>query len=160
MLINFYLIISLLISPVYFENRAIKKYKKGKYKEAIKIFSNQSINKKNDEYYFYLGHSYSLTGNNSLAITFYDSAISINKKYDLAFSERGFSNFILGNSKNALQDLNAAININPNNANYFVNRGSIKYDLGLEISACEDWKKAISLDNKVIDTNILNVNCY
>ena len=69
MLINFYLIFSLLINPVYLENRAIKKYKKGKYKEAIKIFSNQSNNKKNAEYYFYLGHSYSLTGKNSLAIT-------------------------------------------------------------------------------------------
>ncbi|MAR85226.1 MAG: hypothetical protein CL869_03405 [Cytophagia bacterium] len=160
MLINFYLIFLMLVNLDYLENRAIKKYKKGKYKEAIKIFSNQSSNKKNDEYYFYIGHSYSLTGNNSLAITFYDSAIAINKKYDLAYSERGFSNFIMGNSKKALNDLDAAININANNANYFVNRGSIKYDLGLELSACEDWKTAISLDKKVIDARILNANCY
>ena len=160
MLINFYLIFSLLINTVYLENRAIKKYKKGKYKEAIKIFSNQSNNKKNAEYYFYLGHSYSLTGNNSLAITFYDSAIVINKKYDLAYSERGFSNFIIGRSNEALEDLNTAININPKNPNYYVNRGSIKFDLGLEISACEDWKAAISLNKKVIDLKILNINCF
>ena len=36
----------MLVNLDYLENRAIKKYKKGKYKEAIKIFSNQSSNKK------------------------------------------------------------------------------------------------------------------
>ena len=49
--------------------------------------------------------------------------------------------------------------INPINAKYYINRGSIKYDLGIIESACDDWYFAISLDNKIIDESIIEINC-
>jgi len=141
------------------QKKGIKKYNKGKYKEAIESFSKIKNSKKNFDYYFYFGHSHSLIGNNKLAITLYDSAINIDHRNDLIFFERGFSNFVIGNSNQALKDVDKAIKINPNNPKYYVNRGSIKYDLGFVESACEDWNRAIELNSKIINNELIEINC-
>ena len=156
-----YLLIFYFLSfnAVEIQKKGIKKYNKGKYKEAIENFSNIKNSKKNFDYYFYFGHSHSLIGNNKLAITLYDSAINIDHRNDLIFFERGFSNFVIGNSNQALKDVDKAIKINPNNPKYYVNRGSIKYDLGFVESACEDWNRAIELNSKIINLEIIEINC-
>ena len=123
------------------------------------LFSKFKNSKKNFDYYFYFGHSYSLIGNNKLAITLYDSAINIDYRNDLIFFERGFSNFVIGNSNQALKDVDKAIKITPNNPKYYVNRGSIKYDLGFVESACEDWNRAIELNSKIINYELIEINC-
>tara|TARA_B100000287_G_C20560414_1_gene752197 strand:- start:692 stop:1171 length:480 start_codon:yes stop_codon:yes gene_type:complete len=138
--------------------KGIKKYKNGKYEKAIHILKTKN-KKKNYDHYFYLGHSYSFIGKNEFSILYYDSAISLNNKYDIAFFERGVSYFLSGNSRKALEDINRAIIINSNNANYFINRGSIYYDLGMVESACEDWRKAIRMDNDIVDSTIIQMNC-
>ena len=89
----------------------------------------------------------------------YDSAINIDHRNDLIFFERGFSNFMIGNSNQALKDVNKAIKLNPKNPKYYVNRGSIKYDLGFVKSACEDWNRAIELNSKIINLEIIEINC-
>ena len=156
-----YLLIFYFLSfnAVEIQKKGIRKYHKGKYKEAIESFSKVKNSKKNFDYYFYFGHSYSLIGNNKLAITLYDSAINIDYRNDLIFFERGFSNFVIGNSNQALKDVNKAIKINPNNPKYYVNRGSIKYDLGFVESACEDWNRAIELNSKIINFELIEINC-
>ena len=156
-----YLLIFYFLSfnAVEIQKKGIRKYHKGKYKEAIESFSKVKNSKKNFDYYFYFGHSYSLIGNNKLAITLYDSAINIDHRNDLIFFERGFSNFVIGNSNQALKDVDKAIKINPNNPKYYVNRGSIKYDLGFVESACEDWNRAIELNSKIINFELIEINC-
>ena len=156
-----YLLIFYFLSfnAVEIQKKGIRKYHKGKYKEAIESFSKVKNSKKNFDYYFYFGHSYSLIGNNKLAITLYDSAINIDYRNDLIFFERGFSNFVIGNSNQALKDVDKAIKINPNNPKYYVNRGSIKYDLGFVESACEDWNRAIELNSKIINFELIEINC-
>ena len=156
-----YLLIFYFLSfnAVEIQKKGIRKYHKGKYKEAIESFSKVKNSKKNFDYYFYFGHSYSLIGNNKLAITLYDSAINIDYRNDLIFFERGFSNFMIGNSNQALKDVDKAIKINPNNPKYYVNRGSIKYDLGFVESACEDWNRAIELNSKIINFELIEINC-
>ena len=106
-----YLLIFYFLSfnAVEIQKKGIRKYHKGKYKEAIESFSKVKNSKKNFDYYFYFGHSHSLIGNNKLAITLYDSAINIDHRNDLIFFERGFSNFMIGNSNQALKDVNKAI---------------------------------------------------
>ena len=42
------------------QKKGIKKYNKGKYKEAIESFSKIKNSNKNFDYYFYFGHSHSL----------------------------------------------------------------------------------------------------
>ena len=156
-----YLLIFYFLSfnAVEIQKKGIRKYHKGKYKEAIESFSKVKNSKKNFDYYFYFGHSYSLIGNNKLAITLYDSAINIDYRNDLIFFERGFSNFMIGNSNQALKDVDKAIKINPNNPKYYVNRGSIKYDLGFVESACKDWNRAIELNSKIINFELIEINC-
>ena len=156
-----YLLIFYFLSfnAVEIQKKGIRKYHKGKYKEAIESFSKIKNSKKNFDYYFYFGHSYSLIGNNKLAITLYDSAINIDYRNDLIFFERGFSNFMIGNSNQALKDVNKAIKLNPKNPKYYVNRGSIKYDLGFVESACEDWNRAIELNSKIINFELIEINC-
>ena len=156
-----YLLIFYFLSfnAVEIQKKGIRKYHKGKYKEAIESFSKVKNSKKNFDYYFYFGHSYSLIGNNKLAITLYDSAINIDYRNDLIFFERGFSNFVIGNSNQALKDVDKAIKINPNNPKYYVNRGSIKYDLGFVESACKDWNRAIELNSKIINFELIEINC-
>jgi len=156
-----YLLIFYFLSfnAVEIQKKGIRKYHKGKYKEAIESFSKVKNSKKNFDYYFYFGHSYSLIGNNKLAITLYDSAINIDYRNDLIFFERGFSNFMIGNSNQALKDVNKAIKLNPKNPKYYVNRGSIKYDLGFVESACEDWNRAIELNSKIINFELIEINC-
>ena len=156
-----YLLIFYFLSfnAVEIQKKGIRKYHKGKYKEAIESFSKVKNSKKNFDYYFYFGHSYSLIGNNKLAITLYDSAINIDYRNDLIFFERGFSNFVIGNSNQALKDVNKAIKLNPKNPKYYVNRGSIKYDLGFVKSACEDWNRAIELNSKIINLELIEINC-
>ena len=156
-----YLLIFYFLSfnAVEIQKKGIRKYHKGKYKEAIESFSKIKNSKKNFDYYFYFGHSYSLIGNNKLAITLYDSAINIDYRNDLIFFERGFSNFMIGNSNQALKDVNKAIKLNPKNPKYYVNRGSIKYDLGFVESACEDWNRAIELNSKIINYELIEINC-
>ena len=156
-----YLLIFYFLSfnAVEIQKKGIRKYHKGKYKEAIESFSKIKNSKKNFDYYFYFGHSYSLIGNNKLAITLYDSAINIDYRNDLIFFERGFSNFMIGNSNQALKDVNKAIKLNPKNPKYYVNRGTIKYDLGFVESACEDWNRAIELNSKIINFELIEINC-
>ena len=156
-----YLLIFYFLSfnAVEIQKKGIRKYHKGKYKEAIESFSKVKNSKKNFDYYFYFGHSYSLIGNNKLAITLYDSAINIDYRNDLIFFERGFSNFMIGNSNQALKDVNKAIKLNPKNPKYYVNRGSIKYDLGFVESACKDWNRAIELNSKIINFELIEINC-
>ena len=156
-----YLLIFYFLSfnAVEIQKKGIRKYHKGKYKEAIESFSKVKNSKKNFDYYFYFGHSYSLIGNNKLAITLYDSAINIDYRNDLIFFERGFSNFVIGNSNQALKDVNKAIKLNPKNPKYYVNRGTIKYDLGFVESACEDWNRAIELNSKIINLELIEINC-
>ena len=66
---------------------------------------------------------------------------------------------MIGNSNQALKDVDKAIKINPNNPKYYVNRGSIKYDLGFVESACEDWNRAIELNSKIINYELIEINC-
>jgi len=139
--------------------KGINKYKKGKYKKTITFLLKHKKIKKTEDYYFYIGNSYSLINNNINAITYYDSAIILNLKNDRNFSERGLSYFLSGNSKKALEDFNKAININPKNSKYYVNRGTINYDLENYEQACLDWNKSILLDKKNINLKMIETNC-
>ena len=158
-MINILLLLIINISAEDNIKKGIRKYNKGKYEDAIFEFSKVEKRKKDFEYYFYVGHSYSFAGMNEISISYYDSAYFLNNESDKLFFERGLSNFIIGESNNALKDLDKAIDINPRNAKYYINRGSIKYDLGLIESACDDWYFAISLDKKIIDESIIKINC-
>ncbi len=140
-------------------NKGVKNYKKGNYKIAIEFLNGERINKKKFKHYFYLGHSYSMIGDNKNAIKMYELALSTKFKKSIIYFELGLSYFLLDENEKALQNLNLALKNDPNNPSYLINRGTIKYDLGLKKSACSDWNKAISLDNNSIDKDLILINC-
>ena len=144
---------------VFSYNKGIKNYKKGNYKIAIDLFNEERNKKKKFKHYFYLGHSYSLIGDNYNALKMYDMALSTKFRKSVIYFESGLSYFLLDESEKALQYLNLALKNDPNNPRYLINRGTIKYDLGLKKSACNDWNKAISLDINSLDKELININC-
>jgi tetratricopeptide (TPR) repeat protein len=140
-------------------NKGIKNYKKGNYKIAIDLFNIERNNKKRFKHYFYLGHSYSLLGDNKNALKMYDLALSTKFKKSVIYFETGLSYFLIDESEKALQNLNLALKNDPNNPSYLINRGTIKYDLGLKKSACSDWNRAMSLDINSINKELIMINC-
>ena len=140
-------------------NKGIKKYKKGSYKEAIKYFLEEKKKKRKFKNFFYLGHSYSLTGDNKNALKMYKYALTTKFKKSIIHFEMGLSYFLLDKSDEALENLNLAIEYDKNNPQYLINRATIKYDLGLINSACKDWKKAFEIDGNSIDKEIIIINC-
>tara|TARA_B100001093_G_C26200387_1_gene747703 strand:+ start:98 stop:580 length:483 start_codon:yes stop_codon:yes gene_type:complete len=140
-------------------NKGLKNYKKGNYKIAIDLFNEEKKKKKTFKHYFYLGHSYSLIGDNNNALKMYDLALSTKFKKSVIYFERGLSYFLLEESEKALQNLNLALKYDQNNPTYLINRGTIKYDLGLKKSACSDWNKALSLDKNSMDKDLIIINC-
>ena len=86
-------------------------------------------------------------------------AIKIKPDFVEAHYNLGIILHELGEYQKAVNSYEKAIKINPNNPKYYVNRGSIKYDLGFVESACEDWNRAIELNSKIINNELIEINC-
>jgi tetratricopeptide (TPR) repeat protein/S1-C subfamily serine protease len=124
------------------------------YEMAIDIYD-QSIRKYPEAYTYYnRGNAKSALGNNRLAITDFDRAISLNPKFAEAYNNRGVAKSALGNKQPAIADFNTAITLNSKSPGAYINRGIVQSSLGNRQAAIADFDTAIALNPKSADAYI------
>ena len=91
-------------------------------------------------------------GNNELALTKYNQAISIKetlrKPNPTYYNNRAVVKDVLKDYAGAIEDYNKAISIDPKDTLYLVNRGMTNNNRGFKSLAKTDWEKAAVLGNE------------
>ncbi len=129
--------------------QGIAHYHKGKYEQAIKLFS-QAI-KINPEYssaYNSRGDAYYRLRDYKKSQEDSSAAISHNPKDANAYYDRAFTLYSLGKYKDAIADYNRAIKLNPSDENAYYGRGLAHYEIKQKKQAIADVNQAIKINPK------------
>ena len=104
-------------------NRGLLRHKSGKYREAIRIFTDAiDLYPNNDKTYMSIGESYHELGEYRKAIEDYTQAIYLNPNDLALYSRRANIYRNLGEYRKAIEDYNQAIHLNSNNGDVYNGR--------------------------------------
>ncbi len=128
------------------EHQVNTEIKKGKYKEAIKVFDKAiNLDPNNANIYNSRGIAKSSLGQHADAIDDCNKAVGLRSNYAMAYHSRGVAKSHLGQHADAIDDYDNAIELKPNEALFYNNRGITKSHLGQHADAINDCSKAIEL---------------
>lgn len=130
-------------------NKALNLQTKGKFKEAIKLYSKllkEDVNK--DKLLFLTGTSYLQSEQYSRAIEFLDKSIKINPNLQNAYNNKGIALTKLNQFSESILEYNKAINLNNNFFDAYLNKGFSLRKLKNYKEAIECFKFCKKLDPK------------
>lgn len=90
------------------------------------------------------------SGNDSLAILYFNKCIELKADFVEAYNERGYAYYHLRNYDKALQDFNKAIDLKPENPEPYYWRGNVYFESKYYDNAIKDYTKAVELKNNYI----------
>ncbi|OUL19911.1 serine/threonine protein kinase [Nostoc sp. T09] len=145
----FFLIPKSVNDPKLLYLQGVEKYEAGKYKEAVKDFTQViEINPQNALAYNRRGDAFYRLGDYQKAQSDSSKAIQLNPQDANAYYDRGFSDYELGKYKEAIADYTKAIQLNGKNPYNYYGRGLARAKLKDYKGAMTDFSKAIAFKPK------------
>ena len=142
-------------------DKGLKLYKKGKYQQAIELYSEILAENPNEAVaYNRRGNVYLKLEQYDAALTDYNRAIAINPDFLKAYNNRGNAYFQLKLYKSALADYTRVIEINPNLEFALYNRGNVFANLGNYAAAISDYNRALQINPNFAEVYNNRGICY